>query len=128
MTTAVHALALRLSDRPLAHLAPVDLIILILYFALAIFISFYVKGSMNTTEEFFRAGRNNASGPLCLPICIISSIAMWMWASLRDAGALQVYCPLLSRSEHCREPLSSALIVMHLRRGDRSFNPDPLSS
>src|ERR1700723_1179630 len=57
MTTAFLALALQITDRRLAHLAPVDLFILVLYFALVIFIGFYVKGSTNTSEEFFLAGR-----------------------------------------------------------------------
>src|SRR6266702_820378 len=41
----------------LTHLAPVDLAILLLYFAMVIFIGFYVKGSTNTSEQFFLAGR-----------------------------------------------------------------------
>ena len=41
----------------LTHLAPVDIVILGLYFVLVIFIGFYVKGSTNTSEEFFLAGR-----------------------------------------------------------------------
>jgi SSS family solute:Na+ symporter len=41
----------------LTQLAPVDILILVLYFALVIFIGFYVKGSTNTSEEFFLAGR-----------------------------------------------------------------------
>jgi SSS family solute:Na+ symporter len=41
----------------LTHLAPVDFAILLLYFAMVIFIGFYVKGSTNTSEEFFLAGR-----------------------------------------------------------------------
>ena len=41
----------------LTHLTPVDVIILVLYFAMVIFIGFYVKGSTNTSEEFFLAGR-----------------------------------------------------------------------
>src|SRR5271168_2218295 len=57
MTTAFLGLALQITDRRLAHLAPVDLFILVLYFALVIFIGFYVKGSTNTSEEFFLAGR-----------------------------------------------------------------------
>ena len=57
MTTTFLALALQITDRQLAHLTPVDLFILILYFALVIFIGFYVKGSTNTSEEFFLAGR-----------------------------------------------------------------------
>jgi SSS family solute:Na+ symporter len=57
MTNALFALALPLIDRRLAHLAPVDLLILVLYFALVIFIGFYVKGQTNTSEQFFLAGR-----------------------------------------------------------------------
>src|ERR1700679_4068221 len=41
----------------LTHLSPVDVLILVLYFAVVIFIGFYVKGSTNTSEEFFLAGR-----------------------------------------------------------------------
>ena len=51
------AALLLLFDRQLTHLAPVDVIILTLYFAVVVFIGFYVKGSTNTSEEFFLAGR-----------------------------------------------------------------------
>jgi SSS family solute:Na+ symporter len=46
-----------LLTQQLTHLAPVDVVILVLYFALVIFIGFYVRGSTNTSEEFFLAGR-----------------------------------------------------------------------
>src|SRR6201997_588759 len=46
-----------LQNRQLTHLSPVDVIILVLYFAMVLFIGFYVKGSTNTSEEFFMAGR-----------------------------------------------------------------------
>ncbi len=46
-----------LQNRQLTHLSPVDIIILLLYFAVVVFIGFYVKGSTNTSEEFFLAGR-----------------------------------------------------------------------
>ena len=46
-----------LATTQLTHLSPVDLIILLLYFAVVLFIGFYVKGSTNTSEEFFLAGR-----------------------------------------------------------------------
>ncbi len=52
----LQALAL-LSGTQLTHLAPVDIIILLLYFAVVLFIGFYVKGQTNTSEEFFLAGR-----------------------------------------------------------------------
>jgi SSS family solute:Na+ symporter len=41
----------------LAHLAPADVLVLVLYFVLVIFIGFYAKGSANTSEQFFLAGR-----------------------------------------------------------------------
>ena len=53
----VAALGFFLAGRQLTHLAPVDVVILVLYFALVVFIGFYVKGSTNTSEEFFLAGR-----------------------------------------------------------------------
>jgi SSS family solute:Na+ symporter len=53
----VAALGLFLAGTQLTHLAPVDVLILVLYFALVVFIGFYVKGQTNTSEEFFLAGR-----------------------------------------------------------------------
>jgi solute:Na+ symporter, SSS family len=45
------------ADRQLTHLSPVDILILVLYFALVVFIGFYAKGKANTSEDFFLAGR-----------------------------------------------------------------------
>ena len=50
-------LALVWVSHQLTNLAPVDIAILALYFGVVIFIGFYVKGSTNTSEEFFLAGR-----------------------------------------------------------------------
>lgn len=41
----------------LVHLAPVDLVIVIFYFALVLAIGFYLKGRASTGEDFFMAGR-----------------------------------------------------------------------
>ncbi len=41
----------------LTKLSPVDIFILVLYFALVVFIGFYAKGKANTSEDFFLAGR-----------------------------------------------------------------------
>src|SRR5580692_5488791 len=49
--------AVLFASSQLTHLVPVDFVILALYFVLVIFIGFYVKGSTNTSEEFFLAGR-----------------------------------------------------------------------
>jgi SSS family solute:Na+ symporter len=41
----------------LAHLDAVDIAVIAIYFGVVIFIGFYLKGSSNTSEEFFMAGR-----------------------------------------------------------------------
>lgn len=41
----------------LAHLAPLDIVIIAVYFAMVIYIGFYLKQRNNTSEEFFLAGR-----------------------------------------------------------------------
>jgi SSS family solute:Na+ symporter len=43
--------------RQLAHLNAVDIAVIAIYFGIVIFIGFYLKGSANTSEEFFMAGR-----------------------------------------------------------------------
>src|SRR5579885_3500986 len=53
---APSALALFAGD-PLAHLHSLDVVIIAVYFAMVIWIGFYLKGMSNTSEEFFMAGR-----------------------------------------------------------------------
>lgn len=45
------------SSRQLTTLSSVDILILLLYFCIVLFIGFYVRDSANTSEEFFLAGR-----------------------------------------------------------------------
>src|SRR6201985_2509289 len=45
------------SGQSLARLDSVDVLVIAIYFAIVIFIGFYLKGSSNTSEEFFMAGR-----------------------------------------------------------------------
>src|ERR1700742_2651996 len=45
------------SPSTLVHLSPVDLVIIVFYFALVLSIGFYLKGQANTSEDFFMAGR-----------------------------------------------------------------------
>ncbi|MGB7549162.1 MAG: sodium:solute symporter family protein [Terracidiphilus sp.] len=42
---------------PLAHLRPLDIAVIAIYFGMVIWIGFYLKGLSNTSEEFFMAGR-----------------------------------------------------------------------
>src|SRR5487761_1913237 len=48
---------LALSAAPLARLSVLDIIVIAVYFAMTIWIGFYLKGRSNTSEEFFMAGR-----------------------------------------------------------------------
>jgi len=45
------------STKPLAHLRTLDVVVICLYFAMVLWIGFYLKGRSNTSEEFFMAGR-----------------------------------------------------------------------
>jgi len=45
------------SSSSLVHLHPVDMVIIVFYFALVLAIGFHLKGKANTGEDFFMAGR-----------------------------------------------------------------------
>jgi SSS family solute:Na+ symporter len=66
----------------LTHLAPVDIAILVLYFAMVIFIGFYVKGSTNTSEQFFLAGREMSAwiAGLSFVSANLGSLELMGWA------------------------------------------------
>ena len=66
----------------LTHLSPVDAAILLLYFAMVIFIGFYVKGSTNTSEEFFLAGREMSAwiAGLSFVSANLGSLELMGWA------------------------------------------------
>jgi SSS family solute:Na+ symporter len=49
--------SLALASSPLAHLRPLDIVVIAVYFAMVVWIGFYLKGKSNTSEEFFMAGR-----------------------------------------------------------------------
>ncbi len=46
-----------LGVQPLVHLGALDIAIVAMYFAMVLWIGFYLKGRSNTSEEFFMAGR-----------------------------------------------------------------------
>src|SRR6201986_529240 len=76
------AAMLFLQNRQLTHLSPVDIIILLLYFAVVVFIGFYVKGSTNTSEEFFLAGREMSAwvAGLSFVSANLGSLELMGWA------------------------------------------------
>jgi solute:Na+ symporter, SSS family len=55
--TTLSQLALAFAGQSLARLGSVDVLVIAIYFGIVIFIGFYLKGSSNTSEEFFMAGR-----------------------------------------------------------------------
>ena len=71
-----------LMSAQLTHLSPVDILILALYFALVVFIGFYVKGSTNTSEEFFLAGREMSAwiAGLSFVSANLGSLELMGWA------------------------------------------------
>jgi SSS family solute:Na+ symporter len=66
----------------LTHLTAIDVAILVLYFAVVVFIGFYVKGSTNTSEEFFLAGRDMSAwiAGLSFVSANLGSLELMGWA------------------------------------------------
>jgi SSS family solute:Na+ symporter len=66
----------------LTHLAPLDIVILAVYFCVVVFIGFYVKGSTNTSEEFFLAGREMTAwiAGLSFVAANLGSLELMGWA------------------------------------------------
>lgn len=69
-------------SRQLTALAPIDIAVLALYFVVVIFIGFYVKGSTNTSEEFFLAGREMSAwiAGLSFVSANLGSLELMGWA------------------------------------------------
>jgi solute:Na+ symporter, SSS family len=71
-----------LVNMQLTHLSPIDIVILALYFAVVVFIGFYVKGSTKTSEEFFLAGREMSAwiAGLSFVSANLGSLELMGWA------------------------------------------------
>src|SRR5580698_1736317 len=80
MTSVVPA-ALFLAAQ-LTHLSAVDVLILVLYFCFVLFVGFYVKGSTNTSEQFFLAGREMSAwvAGLSFVSANLGSLELMGWA------------------------------------------------
>src|SRR5258708_4124654 len=74
--------ALLLMNQQLTRLAPVDVLILVLYFALVVFIGFYAEGKANSSEDFFLAGREMTAwiGGLAFVSANLGSLELLGWA------------------------------------------------
>jgi solute:Na+ symporter, SSS family len=55
--TLLAAFAATPAKAQLVYLKPVDIAVIAIYFAIVIYIGFYLKGEANTSEDFFMAGR-----------------------------------------------------------------------
>src|SRR5437899_11934035 len=86
--------ALLLMNQQLTKLAPVDVLILVLYFALVVFIGLYAKGKANTSEDFFLAGGEMTAwiGGLSFVSASVGTLELMGWA-----GAASQYAILAAR-------------------------------
>jgi SSS family solute:Na+ symporter len=71
-----------MGNTQLTRLSAVDVLILVLYFALVVFIGFYVKGKTNTSEDFFLAGREMSAwiAGLSFVSANLGSLELMGWA------------------------------------------------
>jgi len=76
------ALSMMFNGTQLTSLTAIDIAILVLYFAVVVFIGFYVKGSTNTSEEFFLAGREMSAwiAGLSFVSANLGSLELMGWA------------------------------------------------
>jgi SSS family solute:Na+ symporter len=84
---------LAFNAQPLAHLSTLDIIVIALYFAMVLWIGFYLKGRSNTSEEFFMAGREMTAwiAGLSFVSANLGSLELMGWAgSAYQYGILAV--------------------------------------
>src|SRR3569833_880382 len=67
---------------PLARLGVLDITVIVVYFAMVIWIGFYLKGQANTSEEFFMAGREMTAwiAGLSFVSAYLGSLELMGWA------------------------------------------------
>src|SRR6202522_360528 len=81
VTTLVTTLGLAVSTQ-LARLNWIDVLVIAIYFAIVVFIGFYLRGSSNTSEEFFMAGREMTAwiAGLSFVAANLGSLELMGWA------------------------------------------------
>src|ERR1700689_4002060 len=82
VTTSVTTLGVAVSTQ-LARLNWIDGLVIAIYFAIVVFIGFYLRGSSNTSEEFFMAGREMTAwiAGLSFLAANLGSLEMMGWAA-----------------------------------------------
>ena len=75
--------ALFFAGNAMARLGSLDILVIAIYFAIVIFIGFYLKGSSNTSEEFFMAGREMTAwiAGLSFVSANLGSLELMGWAA-----------------------------------------------
>jgi SSS family solute:Na+ symporter len=87
-------LALFQTSGSLAKLSILDIVVIAVYFAMVIWIGFYLKGHANTSEEFFMAGREMTAwiAGLSFVSANLGSLELMGWAgSAYQYGILAVH-------------------------------------
>lgn len=81
--THVGSLIALVATPHLARLNRVDVLVIAIYFGIVIFIGFYLKGSANTSEEFFMAGREMTAwiAGLSFVSANLGSLELMGWAA-----------------------------------------------
>ncbi len=81
--TLLSPLALLLAGSAIARLGSLDILVIAIYFGIVIFIGFYLKGSSNTSEEFFMAGREMTAwiAGLSFVSANLGSLELMGWAA-----------------------------------------------
>jgi solute:Na+ symporter, SSS family len=71
------------AGQSLARLNAIDILVIAIYFGIVIFIGFYLKGSSNTSEEFFMAGREMTAwiAGLSFVSANLGSLELMGWAA-----------------------------------------------
>jgi SSS family solute:Na+ symporter len=85
---------LAFAAEPLAHLRALDIAVIAIYFAMVLWIGFYLKGRSNTSEEFFMAGREMTAwiAGLSFVSANLGSLELMGWAgSAYQYGILAVH-------------------------------------
>src|SRR3974390_1845556 len=82
----LHPVLLQATPSRLLSLSPVDLIIIIIYFALVLGIGFYLRRYAQTSEDFFMAGREMTAwiAGLSFLAANLGSLELMGWGAAGD--------------------------------------------
>src|SRR5258707_2987163 len=88
----------------LVRLSPIDVVIVVFYFALVLAIGWYLKGRANTSEDFFMAGREMTAwvAGLSFLSANLGALELMGWAGASyQYGILAAHCYPQRSRRHC---------------------------